>query len=143
MVELVESIRPMIALKAKEKSINLNINVEDVQADLERKKVKQVILNLLNNAINYTADKGEVSLEVTHEEKQLYIIVSDSGIGIDQELIPRLFERFYRVDQARSRNTGGTGLGLAIVKHDVELHDRHIKIDSKLRESLSFQITMQ
>ncbi|HIS27833.1 MAG TPA: PAS domain S-box protein [Candidatus Avamphibacillus intestinigallinarum] len=142
MVELVESIRPMIALKAEEKSINLNINVEDVQADLDRKKVKQVILNLLNNAINYTADKGEVSLEVTHEEKQLYIIVRDNGIGIDQELIPRLFERFYRVDQARSRNTGGTGLGLAIVKHIVELHDGHIEIDSQLGEGSSFTIML-
>lgn len=142
MSELVESIRPMLVLKSDEKSIHLNIAVEEIEANIDRKKIKQVILNLVNNAISYTGETGQVCLEVKQVEQALYIIVRDNGIGIDQELIPRLFERFYRVDQARSRNTGGTGLGLAIVKHIVELHDGHIEIDSQLGQGSTFTIIL-
>ena len=91
-----------------------------VQAD--RGRLEQVLINLLDNAIKYSERGKSVSVEPAQEGDLVRVSVRDSGIGIPEKDLPRLFERFYRVDEARSRDNGGTGLGLSIVKHIVQAH---------------------
>lgn len=106
----------------------------------DKEKIKQLLLNLLANAVNYTPKNGEVTLVIDDQGEYIRIRVIDTGIGIDREQMKRIFERFYRVDKARSRNTGGTGLGLAIVKHIVEAHRGSITVDSELNQGTTFTI---
>ena len=87
--------------------------------------------NLTANAIRYNNEGGEVHVKVGHENRQPVLVVADDGIGIPKDQQERIFERFYRVDKSRLKQTGGTGLGLAIVKHIVELHDAQITVDSE------------
>lgn len=139
--EILSEMWPMIKHQAEQKDITLNLNMEKehvLMADSE--KLKQVLINLIGNAISYTPHQGEVTLIVDEVEQFIRINVKDTGIGIDQSNIPRLFERFYRVDKARSRNTGGTGLGLAIVKHIVEVHDGKITVESEINKGSSFTV---
>ena len=98
----------------------------------DRDKLQQVILNLLANAIEFTPSKGEITVAVNGQGAMVKVTVRDSGIGIPKEDLPRIFERFYRVDKARSRMLGGTGLGLAIARQIVELLGGVISIDSEL-----------
>lgn len=105
-------------------------------------RLKQIFINLINNAIVYTPAGGVVSVELLEDKYNAYIKVSDTGIGISKEEIPRIFERFYRVDKARSRNTGGTGLGLSIVKHLVEAHQGTITVDSEVGEGTTFTVVL-
>jgi two-component system phosphate regulon sensor histidine kinase PhoR len=93
---------------------------------------------LVTNAIKFTPKGGTVSLRWWDDGKQGYFSVTDSGIGIDARHIPRLTERFYRVDSGRSRETGGTGLGLAIVKHVLMQHDAHLEISSTVGKGSTF-----
>ena len=104
-------------------------------------QMAQVAINLIDNAINYT-QAGKVEVEVAEQEDSAIVRVKDTGIGIEGEHLPRIFERFYRVDKARSRVTGGTGLGLSIVKHLVEAHGGSIQVDSKLNEGSTFEIRL-
>jgi signal transduction histidine kinase len=100
-----------------------------------------LVRNLVDNAIRYSHEGGEVRVEITCEDDVVKLRVSDTGIGIPSKDIPRIFERFYRVDRARSRETGGTGLGLAIVKHVVENHGGTIEVDSELGRGTTFEIS--
>ena len=129
--ELVNEILPALKHHAEQKGLRLSIDVDDeitIKADKER--LKQVIVNLLDNAIHYTSEKGSVEFYLGQINDYIHIKVADTGIGMDEKVITRIFERFYRVDKARSRNTGGTGLGLAIVKHIVEVHGGKIDVES-------------
>ena len=114
-----------------------------VYADEER--IQQVLTNLIVNSLKYGVERGvtEVSLEVLKEDKIL-IRIADNGEGIDEEHLPRLFERFYRVDKTRNRNQGGSGLGLAIVKHIIEVHGEKIFVESeaKVGSEFSFSLTL-
>ncbi|MFP3471170.1 ATP-binding protein, partial [Micrococcus sp. SIMBA_144] len=101
-------------------------------------RLKQVFLNLIANSITYTPEGGSVTIFVNEEKDAVQFTISDNGIGIRQEELPRIFERFYRVDRARSRNSGGTGLGLAIVKHLVEAHQGQIAVNSQPGEGTTF-----
>ena len=101
-------------------------------------KFKQMLINLVENAIKYTEDDGNVKIITNIINEKVIIKVQDNGIGISEEHIPRLFERFYRVDKARSREKGGTGLGLAIVKYIVINFGGTIKVDSKINEGTTF-----
>lgn len=105
-------------------------DIPRILADQDR--IEQVILNLLSNAIKYTPIKGKINVYVGILFSEIYVKVSDTGIGIPEEDIPRIFERFYRVDKARSREMGGTGLGLSIAKDIIEAHSGKIIITSKL-----------
>src|SRR5690625_3152395 len=100
----------------------------------------QVILNLLYNAITYTKDEGNIKVTSKNTKRSIEIAVADNGIGIPQNMIDRIFERFYRVDLGRSRDMGGTGLGLAIVKHIVEAHEGSIEVDSQLGVGSTFRV---
>jgi len=114
-----------------------------VIADEER--IHQVLTNLIVNSLKYGVERGvtEVSLEELKEGK-LMIRIADNGEGIEEEHLPRLFERFYRVDKTRNRNQGGSGLGLAIVKHIIEAHGEKIIVESeaKVGSEFSFSLTL-
>ncbi|WP_027414777.1 two-component system histidine kinase PnpS [Aneurinibacillus terranovensis] len=127
---------------ARAKNIAIYLPVEDrVFMEGDRDRLQQVILNLVSNAVNYTPENGEVMLDVREKGKEhIEVVVKDTGIGIPGNHLPRIFERFYRVDKARSRESGGTGLGLAIVKHLVESHHGMITVDSKEGEGTTFTL---
>ncbi|QQZ10334.1 two-component system histidine kinase PnpS [Heyndrickxia vini] len=110
--------------------------------DAEKDRLQQIILNLVANAVTYTPDKGTIEIGIDEKEDQINLTIKDTGIGISQEELPRIFERFYRVDKARSRNSGGTGLGLAIVKHLVESHHGSIQVESEEGKGTQFTITL-
>ncbi|CAG9611449.1 Alkaline phosphatase synthesis sensor protein PhoR [Bacillus rhizoplanae] len=141
---LLEEVGIILENKANDKDIRLQVDVNEhisVVGDAER--LKQVFINLMNNAILYTPAGGTVSVRLSYDSQNVYIKVSDTGIGIEKEEIPRIFERFYRVDKARSRNTGGTGLGLSIVKHLVEAHHGMITVESAIGVGTTFTVTLQ
>lgn len=132
MAQLIQEVLPIVRQQSAEKNINFQSTIaDDIEIDGDHELLKQLFLNLLSNAIHYTSDGGEVILEITNQEEAIRILVADTGIGIPQEMQTRIFERFFRVDWARSRNTGGTGLGLAIVKHIVEAHMGTIQVKSE------------
>jgi signal transduction histidine kinase len=101
-----------------------------------------LIRNLVDNAIRYTPPDGRVEVRVEGRDGSVVLIVEDSGIGIPSRDLPRIFERFYRVDRARSRETGGTGLGLAIVKHVVENHGGSVEVRSELGRGSTFEVRL-
>ncbi len=126
-----ESIYKMeISAKQKEQNVLLNINDDIPQIIGDRDRIEQVILNIISNSIEYTPQKGEIIIELEKHEAYISIKVKDNGIGIPKEDAARLFERFYRVDKARSRMLGGTGLGLSIAKQIVEAHKGSIDLKS-------------
>jgi two-component system phosphate regulon sensor histidine kinase PhoR len=117
--------------KAKAKEITIDfVCPEDISARLDSRLMAQAMVNLLDNAINYSSEKSDVKISVSLKDNEIMISVQDHGIGIPKENLSRLFERFYRVDKARSRELGGTGLGLAIVKHIVHAHGGRVSVDS-------------
>lgn len=139
--QLVEDVVPIIEQQAQQKAITFNVDIEsELSLMADGQKVKQILINLLSNAVNYTPAGGCVSLDITEEAERIRIRVQDTGIGMPKEAIHRIFERFYRVDQARSRATGGTGLGLAITKHAVEVHHGEILVESELNKGSTFTV---
>jgi len=133
----------MVAQKADEKGMSLVLQMEgdiDLVADMGR--MIQIVMNLLANAINYSPTGTTVTVNASVEKSHAVIKISDEGIGIEQKELPRIFERFYRVDRARSRNSGGTGLGLAIVKHLVEAHNGKIIVNSKVGKGTTFKVSI-
>ena len=129
---------------AEEKNIKLTFNPtkDGLQVFGDKDKLRQVLVNLLQNAIKYT-DEGSIEILLTEEKKVVNIAVKDTGIGIPEEDLNRVFERFYRVDKARSRAVGGTGLGLAIVKHIIEAHNSKIVVQSKLNKGSTFSFKLK
>ncbi|MCP8967423.1 two-component system histidine kinase PnpS [Ectobacillus ponti] len=141
---LLEEIVLLLKHKAEAKQIDLQLQAErDVFAAGDPHRLKQVFLNLISNAISYTPPEGSVTVELGLRDSWAVVRVSDTGIGISREEIPRIFERFYRVDKARSRNTGGTGLGLSIVKHLVEAHHGSITVESTVGAGTTFTVMLQ
>ncbi len=146
-IELIQSVFDLYEMKAAKKNIALtfDMNYEDplmIHADKER--IQQVLSNLIVNSIKYGKDDGttEVSIENLIHNK-IIVRVTDNGEGIAQEHIPRLFERFYRVDKSGSRRVGGSGLGLAIVKHIIEAHHERIYVESDYRIGSEFSFTLE
>lgn len=111
---------------------------KDVYLQGDEDRLRQIILNLVGNGINYTAEGGTVTVSLKENVEKVRLIIKDDGIGIPEESLPRIFERFYRVDRARSRHSGGTGLGLAIVKHLIESHHGEIEVESREGEGTTF-----
>ncbi|MGB9818340.1 MAG: ATP-binding protein [Thermovenabulum sp.] len=116
-------------------------SVEEIFTDKD--KFMQILLNLIDNAVKYTPEGGSVWIEAENKEGEVLIKVCDTGIGIPEEDIPRIFERFYRVDKARTRESGGTGIGLAIVKHLLEALGAEIKVESELNRGSKFIISFK
>ena len=142
--EYLESIINEMKPVADEKNIKLLLEPvrEKLQLFGDKNKLKQVFVNLLTNAIKYT-EQGTVSIIVEEEEQHGRIIIRDTGIGIPEEDIPRIFERFFRVDKARSRSVGGTGLGLAIVKHIIEAHGSKVEVKSESGKGSEFSFRLK
>ncbi|MGM9557800.1 MAG: ATP-binding protein [Oscillospiraceae bacterium] len=115
-------------------------NIPEVNGDRER--IEQVVMNIVSNAIKYTPDGGKIEIHVGTGKKTVYVRVTDNGIGIPEKDLPRLFERFYRVDKARSRESGGTGLGLSIAREILQQHKGDIHIDSVYGEGTDVVITL-
>jgi len=136
----VESARRPAAEKDLRMSVNLQDRLPDIAAD--RRRLAEVLQNLLDNAIQYTPSGGQIMVSASAENDEVTITVSDTGIGIPQVDQPRIFERFYRVDVARSREVGGTGLGLSIAKHLVEAHGGRIWVESEIGQGSQFHFTV-
>ncbi len=109
----------------------------------DRERLRQVMNNLIDNAIKYTAEKGSVTVSMEPRPDQVTIAVQDTGPGISPQHLPRIFERFYRVDKERSREAGGTGLGLAIAKHIIEAHGSTIQVESTVGVGTTFHFTLK
>ncbi|MBS7526420.1 HAMP domain-containing protein [Fusibacter paucivorans] len=138
--EVIDEVVDMLSLKAEQKSIGLSAEKDGPMTMLgNRDRVKQMMINLVDNALKYT-EVGEVNIKITSTGNWIKITVSDTGIGIPEEHLTRLFERFYRVDKGRSRNQGGTGLGLSIVKHIVLLYKGKISVTSNVNAGTTFEI---
>lgn len=146
-INVVKSVSEVIEVLneiAKKKDIKLVLKTDDEIQDLVGNEgwFKQMLINLIDNAIKYTPDEGDVAIDVVNLGDSVEFSIKDSGIGIDEEHIQRLFERFYRVDKARSRAVGGTGLGLAIVKHIVISFDGKIEVNSVIGRGSEFKVTI-
>ncbi|MBI5200776.1 MAG: GHKL domain-containing protein [Elusimicrobia bacterium] len=134
------TVKPLAAKKNVVLRVEAMGDVPDVRAD--KGLLRQVLLNLLDNAIKYSGDKGVVRVSAAPAETFVSVAVEDNGPGIPAEDIPRIFERFYRVDKARSREQGGTGLGLSIVKHIVESHGGAVTVHSEPGRGSTFRFTL-
>jgi two-component system phosphate regulon sensor histidine kinase PhoR len=150
----VENTINMMRPEANKKHIELQSQVpDDMYMEADEDRLRQIFINLLSNGIAYTPEGGKVKVRVEPvpaagaeategEYERVRIVIQDTGIGIPKKDLPRIFERFYRVDKARSRSSGGTGLGLSIVKHLVELHQGTIKVDSEPGIGTKFTIEL-
>jgi two-component system phosphate regulon sensor histidine kinase PhoR len=144
--DLMHDIFDSLDFRAKEKNIKLSIKDGCdvpfiVEADKDR--IRQVIINLIVNSIKYGRVDGHTFVGLYDMDENILIEITDDGIGIDEEHLPRLFERFYRVDKSRSRDGGGTGLGLSIVKHIIEAHDQTINVRSTKEVGTTFAFTLK
>ncbi len=130
-------------LKASEKNISISLDCpQNLAANLNSILFEQVIINLVDNAVKYSPDSSRVKVSAAKTDNKLEIVVKDEGNGIPAEHLSRIFERFYRVDKARSRVMGGTGLGLAIVKHIVNAHSGSINVESQEGQGSTFTISL-
>ena len=128
---------------ASAKSIQINLEGDKaIIANVNKRQLEQAVINLIENAIKYSGANSKVHVKVDSDYQQIRIAVIDQGSGIDKKHLPRIFERFYRVDKARSRDVGGTGLGLAIVKHFVIAHGGSISVESTPGQGSVFKIQL-
>lgn len=141
----VDSVCTLLEEKADAKGITIDRSaIADAPPVLaDRSKLEQVLFNLLDNAIKYTPEHGSIVVSATTADGMVRVAVADTGIGIPARDLPRIFERFYRVDPARSREIGGTGLGLAIVKHIVQLHGGTVTVESTPGQGSTFVFTLK
>jgi two-component system phosphate regulon sensor histidine kinase PhoR len=144
--ELTREVFETLSIKAQDKNISLFIKKgceSPITVNADKEKIRQVIINLVDNAIKYGKANGQVEASFYNTDgKNILIEFSDDGMGISEEHLPRIFERFYRTDYGRSRNIGGTGLGLAICKHIVEAHGHSIHARSKPDVGTTFGFTL-
>jgi len=142
LVDVVKGVLTQVRIMANDKGIALTYHgPEQLEIHANPFQVSQVVLNLVDNALKYTND-GAVQISVSSNDQTAKIEVKDTGIGIAEEHLDRIFERFYRVDKARSRASGGTGLGLSIVRHIVEAHGGRVEVDSELGSGSCFTVSL-
>lgn len=128
--EVSEEVVSLLSSKAENHGVNLILNADDVVMKANKNYINELLYNLIDNGIKYNKHGGSVNIKIYEESGLANIVVTDTGVGIPLEHRDRIFERFYRVDKSRSKETGGTGLGLSIVKHIVELYNGTIDIQS-------------
>ncbi len=136
-----------VEMRAMEKDINLYFQYEKEEQFVfaEREHIMRVLINLISNSVKYGKQGGKTQIQIKNKpiSQKVYVKVEDNGVGIKKEDLPRIFERFYRVDKSRSRNEGGSGLGLAIVKHILEVHGESITVESIFGRGASFEFSLQ
>lgn len=128
--------------EALKKKLTLTVKGEPSLIEVDRERILQVVINLLSNAIKYTGEGGHITLEILDTPEESILQVTDDGIGIPQEEIPLIFERFYRTDKSRSRKTGGAGIGLTIVKSIVSAHGGTITAESEVDKGSTFTVIL-
>ena len=144
----IDNVISLVEAKAKSKNITIENSVQENHAAIkaDRDRLTQILVNILDNAVKFTEYGGNVFIEAKEEGDFVVVSVRDTGIGVPSDEIPRLGERFYRVDRSRSRELGGTGLGLSIVKHLMIAHGGRMEIESRLghgtKVSLFFPLNM-
>ena len=145
-IKLVEEVFESQEIRAKEYNVTLkhtHSSYKPVFVEADRERIYQALNNLVLNSINYGKKNGVTTISFTDMGKNIMVEIADNGIGIAKQDIPRLFERFYRVDRSRSRNLGGTGLGLAIVKHIIEAHKQTVNLSSEIKKGSTFSFTLK
>jgi two-component system phosphate regulon sensor histidine kinase PhoR len=141
--EAIESALRSVEPVARSRGVNVVFQAaEDLDVLGHEIRLEQVFVNLLDNAIKFNRPDGEVYVDIAREAGRAVVHVRDTGLGIPSRDLPRIFERFYRVDKARSRATGGTGLGLAIVKHAVEQMGGSVSVESRLGQGSVFTVAL-
>jgi len=142
---MIEEIFEQLEGKAKKRGVKLVLNCADEAIDVkaDAQKIEQVLVNLVDNGIKYGNQDGKVTVFIEDRKKSYLISVKDNGPGISEKHLPRLFERFYRVDKSRTKLSGGTGLGLSIVKHIVQAHGSKIQVESKVEKGTSFSFKLE
>ena len=141
--DIVDNAMKIVTGLLKKKKMNAVINIQsDISVEADFDRLIQVLVNLLTNAINYSKEETTITINVSETDDEAIIEIRDEGMGIDRTELPRLFERFYRVDRARSRDSGGTGLGLAIVKHLIEAHKGRVAVESEVGVGTAFTICL-
>jgi two-component system phosphate regulon sensor histidine kinase PhoR len=144
-VELVKDVVENLSEKATKSEIELKIGPKtkrEIMVEGDKYKIDQVVTNLIANSINYGVKGGKTNISFDALGDNILVEIKDNGVGIEEADVPRLFERFYRVDKSRSRNAGGTGLGLAIVKHIIDAHHQTINVTSKPGKGSTFSFTL-
>ncbi len=142
---VIKEIFDLLEMKAQKKNTILKLNTSSNQifVNADKNKISQVLINLISNAIHYAnREKALVNIHTNVLRNKVLIEVADNGMGIKPEVLPRIFERFYRVETSRSRNEGGSGLGLAIVKHILEAHQTNINVESVYLEGTKFSFML-
>ncbi|HRG01087.1 MAG: ATP-binding protein [Bacteroidia bacterium] len=135
-----------LEFQASKKEIKLQLAKKydkEILVKADKFRIRQVLVNLITNSIKYGKEKGKTLISINLFDEQVIVEIKDNGIGIAEKHLPRLFERFYRVDKGRSREQGGTGLGLAIVKHIIEAHGETIDVTSSLNEGTTMSFTLK
>lgn len=143
---LINEVYEQMELSAQNKSIKLKLNKKQDEyylVNADKFRIRQVLLNLVSNSIKYGKQGGTTTTTLEKQDEKIIIHISDDGIGIEEKHLPRIFERFYRVDKGRSREQGGTGLGLAIVKHIIEAHKQTISVKSTPNKGTTFTFSLE
>lgn len=145
LLKLTKEIVDFLEEKSQEKFIDIKIEEKEVPINVkaDQAKIGQVLTNLISNAINYSNEKTEIHIQFYPLGESIVTEISDNGIGIAERDIPRLFERFYRVEQSRNRNKGGSGLGLSICKHIIESHNETITVKSEVGKGSTFSFSLR
>lgn len=143
--ELIEESIEDLELLADKSDIKIILENNNKNATVfaDKERIKEVLINLISNSLKYGKDKGETKISIFDLENKILIRIVDNGIGIKKEQLPRIFERFYRIDYNRSREQGGSGLGLAIVKHLIEAHKQKIIVKSEFGKGSIFEFTLK
>lgn len=142
MAPLVEEIRQTMDSRIEDKRLGFSVELGSTPVWADEDRIREVLVNLIDNAIKYTPEGGFIRVSEIGRGKEQEFIICDTGIGIPKESLSRIFERFYRVDKARSREMGGTGLGLSIVKHIIERHNGRVWVESELGKGTCFHFTI-
>ena len=145
-VKLTEEIIEDLEISASKKNIKIIFNKiyeNEILVDADRNRIEQVLTNLITNSINYGSEKGTTEISFESDQENIMVKVNDNGEGISEENMPRLFQRFFRVDISRSRSQGGSGLGLAIVKHIIDAHNENIYVQSTVGIGSEFSFSLK
>jgi two-component system, OmpR family, phosphate regulon sensor histidine kinase PhoR len=145
-VELAREVIELQDMRAQKQGVRLKLKNnfdKSLMVLADRKRIQEVLINLVINSIKYSSKNGVTNIDFHDMDDNIMVEVADNGVGIPNADLPRIFERFYRVDKSRSRNQGGTGLGLAIVKHIIEAHNQKINVRSTEKKGTSFTFTLK